>query len=94
MGLGNLRDVTSPNYRIFEQKRNKTYITQFGHRGLRGDIQFCCRHSLSFYFDLEGASSDPMDRCGHGQNLTMTSESDVTISGYYHGNVCVELGGF
>ena len=47
-----------------------------------------------FIYELEVASSDPMARRGHGQNLTMTSESDVTTSGYNHGNVCVELGGF
>ena len=46
---------------------------------------------LLFIFELEVNSSDPMARCGHGQNLTMTSESDVTNNGHCHGNVSVEL---
>ena len=44
-----------------------------------------------FIFELEVATSDPSARCGHGQNRSWTSESDVETVRQYHGNVCVNV---
>ena len=44
-----------------------------------------------FIFELEVATADPSARCGHGQNRSWTSESDVETVGQYHGNVCVNV---
>ena len=47
-----------------------------------------------FIFELEVASSDPMARCGHGQNRMRTSGPEVETVRQYHGNVGVHLGVF
>ena len=44
-------------------------------------------------FELEVALSEPMARCGRGQNR-VRSESEIETARHYHGNVRVDLVGF
>ena len=45
-------------------------------------------------FELEVALSEPMARCGRGQNRMRTSESEIETARHYHRNVRVDLVGF